>query len=450
MKTATVTKTLAKKTRPAELVLTTKASNSSLSSNGKMLGSSSVGDDVSVASCRSGEEEVVVKSQSPPWKKTFDYIADQAFNLFGVAYLSAIGVMAWYFMRLSNMNFFYEFQSALRLLLFHYHGLPFFGSLAFMITLRYFINNYMYNIILNRIYEGKNHKYTAYYCEWMFDAIKNTVMFCIGAYVAFGSHWFPVPTAGKLGWYPPQGGTIFDSNGDIVPTYAPALETIGHFEVTVDFVALITLCYDAITEYYEAQAQLRHGDNKQATTTTSFAEDFVHHTGVCFGALFLYITARDNCNAIAIIVLLGQFNDMCEFAALTLGLCKVWFFEKVFTPVLFVFWTISLLYVWPATLLPIFFEAIPIEHNFDTTVVLQLSLYQFGSVCIAGLFWAMHMFWLYKGILFLWRYNKGTFFQEKKLKFKKPGVASSPAAVPQYNRTPCIASGTLLKPTKEE
>ena len=396
--------------------------NGSSSSKGKTLKDG--GDDrfsVSAASDDSSKEVIVVKSQSPPWKKTFDYISDQAFNVAGVAYLSAIGGMAWYFMRQSKIDFINEFQGAINLLLFHQNGAPFFGMLIFMIILRWIINRFCYPLILNGIYEGKNHKYTGYYCEWLFDAIKNTVLFCIGMYVAWGSDWFPTYQQGSWGWYPPQGGTIFDSNGEIVPTYALALETIGHFEVTVDFVALLTLVYDSVTEYYETRALLlRHGsDEKQATTTTSFAEDFVHHTGVVFGALFLYITAKDNCNAIAIIVLLGQFNDMCEFSALTLGLCKNWFLEKVVTPTLCVFWTISLFYIWPAALVPIFFEAIPLEHSFDSVLVLQLTLYQFGSLFIALLFWAMHMFWLYKGLLFLYRYQRGVYFAEKKLQFKK-------------------------------
>lgn len=449
---------MAKKTRPAELKLTNKvASNSSLSSNGsqsiakKVSKKGNTGDDASVISTSSNGETVVVKTQSPPWKATFDYIADQAFNVAGAAYLSAMGAMCAYFMRQMNINFLDEFTSALRLMMFHYSGVPFFGCLTFIITLRWIINNYIYPIVLNGIYEGKNHKYTAHYCEWLFDAIKNTLMFSMGAYVAFGSDWWPVPASGKLLWYPPQGGTIFDSDGEIVPTCALALEVIGHMEVTVDFVALLTLCYDAITEHYEAKAQqLRHGDSKQAATTTSFAEDFVHHTGVCFGALFLYITAKDNCNAIAIIVLLGQFNDMCEFAALSLGLCKNWFLERVVTPILCVFWTISLFYIWPAALIPIFLEPIPIEHSFDMHLVLGLSLYQLGSVFIASLFWAMHMFWLYKGLLFLYRYNLGVFFGEKKLKFKDGELQEETAVVPQYGRTACLASGTLLKPTKEE
>ncbi|CAB9503401.1 expressed unknown protein [Seminavis robusta] len=405
------------------------------------------------SSSNSSNEVVVVKSQSPPWKATFDYLADQAFNAAGFAYLSAIGGMAWYFMRQSNIDFLDEFTSALTLMITHKNGANFFGMLTFMILLRSAINKLVYPIVLNHIYDGKNHKYTAHYCEWLFDAIKNTVMFTIGFYVAWGSDWWPMYQHGRLGWYPKQGGTIFDSDGEIVPTCALALETIGHFEVTVDFVALLTLVWDAVTEYYEAQtALLRHGqDEKQATTTTSFAEDFVHHTGVCFGALFLYITAKDNCNAIAIIVLLGQFNDMCEFAALSLGLCKVWVLERVVTPILCVFWTISLFYIWPAALIPIFLEPIPIEHSFDSMLVLQLTLYQFGSIAIASLFWAMHMFWLYKGLLFLYRYQRGVYFAEKKLKFKKDkGEHETQQDVPQYGRTACLASGTMLKPTKEE
>jgi len=203
--------------------------------------------------------------------------------------------------------------------------------------------------------------------------------------------------------------------------------------------------------------KLRHSDTETqhvAATTTSFAEDFVHHTGVCMGALFLYITAKDNCNSIAIIVLLGQFNDMCEFAALVLGLCKHWFLERVVTPILCVFWTASLFYVWPAALLPIFLEAIPLEHNFDTKLVLQMTLYQFGSLFIASLFWAMHMFWLYKGLLFLYRYNRGIYFAEKKLRFRKDGTetacSGSFLSTPGYGRTACPATGTPLMPTKEE
>lgn len=472
-----------KKNRPAELKLTTKAtSNGSISSNGT--GSSSTnghsiagssngrvskgskegekaaittttagGDDVSVISS-SSNESIVVKSQSPPWKKTFDYLADQAFNVAGAIYLTSMGAMAGYYLHTqTDIDFMHELQSAVRLMMFHYNGIPFFGALVFLVTLRWIINNIMYPIVLRGIYHGKNHKYTAHYCEWLFDAIKNTVLFSMGAYVAWGSDWWPMFTPGKLGWYPRQGGTIFDSDGEIVPTCALALEVIGHFEVTVDFVALLTLSYDAITEYYETKtAKLRHGDEeKQAVTTTSFTEDFVHHTGVVMGALFLYITAKDNCNAIAIIVLLGQFNDMCEFAALTLGLCKNRFLERVVTPVLCVFWTISLFYIWPAALMPIFLEAIPIEHSFDQGLVLQLTLYQFGSLFIASLFWAMHMFWLYKGLLFLYRYQRGVYFSEKRLKCKKDkGEQTTCAPVPQYGRTSCLASGSLLSPTKEE
>ena len=402
-----------------------------------------------------GEEVIVVKSQSPPWKQTFDRISDQVFNLVGVAYLTAMMAMAVYYVRTqTDVDFSYEFQSALRLMMFHNRGMPFFGMLFGLIGLRWAINKFMYPLILNRIYEGKNHKFTAHYCEWLFDAVKNTLLFCMGAYVAFGSDWWPMPRSGTILWYPRQGGTIFDDDGEIVPTKDLALETIGHAEVTVDFVALLTLIYDAGTEYYEAKQamKMRHADTEtqnQAATTTSFAEDFVHHTGVCFGALFLYITAKDNCNSIAIIVLLGQFNDMCEFAALVLGLCKNRFLEQVVTPILCVFWTISLFYVWPAALIPIFREAIPIEHSFDSGLVLQITLYQFGSLFIASLFWAMHMFWLYKGLLFLWRYNRGVSFGEKTLKFKStPKDGSTPT--PGYGRTACLASGTALKPTKEE
>jgi hypothetical protein len=459
--TSIVTTTMAKKNknRP-ELTLKAKASNENVSSNGHSSnGHSQNGsrgkvhddDNLSVSEDGSGKEVIVVKSQSPPWKKTFDHICDQAFNFAGFAYLSAIGGMAWYFMRKSNIDFVHELQSSIRLMLFHKNGVPFFGMLGFMIVLRWIINRFGYPLILNNIYQGKNHKYTGYYCEWLFDAIKNTILFCFGAYVAYGSNWWPTYQHGSWGWYPPQGGTIFDSNGEIVPTCALALETIGHFEVTVDFVALLTLVYDSVTEYYEQQALLlRHDtDGKQANTTTSFAEDFVHHTGVVFGALFLYITAKDNCNAIAIIVLLGQFNDMCEFSALTLGLCKNWFLERVVTPTLCVFWTVSLFYIWPAALVPIFFEAIPIEHSFDPILVLQLTLYQFGSLFIALLFWAMHMFWLYKGLLFLYRYQKGVYFAEKKLEFKN-NKEEKKEVVPLLDRSSCLASGTILKPKKEE
>jgi hypothetical protein len=465
MKTTTVT-AMAKKTknRTTELTLKAKASSNGSAnghvSNGHAKQNSSNGNiqhDGNNEDILSGSEEskevVVVKSQSPPWKETFDRICDQAFNLAGFAYLSAIGGMAWYFMRQSNIDFVHELQSSVRLMLFHQNGVPFFGMLAFMIVLRWIINRFGYPIILRGIYEGKNHKYTGYFCEWLFDAIKNTVLFSLGAYVAYGSDWWPTYQPGSWGWYPPQGGTVFDSNGEIVPTCALALETIGHFEVTVDFVALLTLVYDTVTEYYETKAlQLRHGspDEKQASTTTSFAEDFVHHTGVVFGALFLYITAKDNCNAIAIIVLLGQFNDMCEFAALTLGLCKNWFLERVVTPTLCVFWTISLFYIWPAALIPIFFEAIPIEHSFDPILVLQLTLYQFGSLFIALLFWAMHMFWLYKGLLFLYRYQRGVSFAEKKLEFKKNKGETKEAAALSFDRSSCLASGTILKPEREE
>lgn len=473
MKTTTVTNTVPKKTRPAELKMAAKAPlNSNGSASSSSNGAASKGtsgkakelekhnkntngdaksknDEVSVASTTSGET-VIVKSQSPPWKETFDYIADQAFNVAGAAYLAAMGAMAFYFTNMFEVSFFEEMIGSIRLMIFHDKGIPFFGCLSFMVSLRWCVNKFIYPIAHNRIYEGKNPKYTAHYCEWFFDAIKNTVLFSMGACVAFGSDWWPVPTKGCIMWYPPQGGTIFDNDGLIVPTKDLALEVIGHMEVTVDFVALLTLIYDAVSEIYEARSKVRHGDiAKQATTTTSFAEDFVHHMGVCFGALFLYITAKDNCNAIAIIVLLGQFNDMCEFAALSMGLCKNWFLERVATPILCVFWTISLFYIWPACLVPIFLEAIPIEISFDQSLVIKLTLYQFGSVFIASLFWAMHMFWLYKGLLFLYRYQRGVYFSQKKLKVKN-GDAKFASAVPMYGRTACIASGTMLKPTKEE
>lgn len=481
---------MAKKNRQAELTLTTRApssgSVSSKSSNGasslnynnaqtnkvlKTTSSSSsqvpnkssskpqsilsnhnaAQDDASVVSSLPEDDEIVVKSQSPPWKQTFDYIADQAFNVIGAAYLSCMMAGAIYFLKTqTDINFWQEFWGGTFLMIFHKKGILFFGILFFMIGLRWIINEYVYPRVLNTIYEGKNHKYTAHYCEWFFDAVKNTLLFCMGAYVAFGSDWWPVPQKGCLLWYPPQGGTVFDANGEIVPTKDLALEIIGRSEVTVDFVALLTLIYDAATEYYEAKyaPKMRHGEEQnQAATTTSFAEDFVHHTGVCMGALFLYIVAKDNANSIAIIVLLGQFNDMCEFAALVLGLCKNWFLERVVTPVLCVFWTVSLFYIWPACLLPIFLEAIPVEHSFDMKLVIQMTLYQVGSLFIAGLFWAMHMFWLYKGLLFLYRYNRGVYFAEKKIKCRGEKAAMP---VPMYGRTACVASGTFLKPTKEE
>ena len=452
--TTTATETMASKKQKNPKKLTLK--KNSKASNGATNSQDNDENSVSTTTSSTGEEVIVVKSQSPPWKEAFDRISDQAFNVIGAAYLTAMMGMAVYYVQTqTDVDFSYEFQSALRLMMFHKHGMPFFGMLFGLISLRWAINKFMYPLILDRIYEGKNHKFTAHYCEWLFDAVKNTILFCVGAYVAYGSDWWPAPRTGSFLWYPPQGGTIFDNNGEIVPTKDLALETIGHAEVTVDFVALLTLIYDALTEYYEAHQamKMRHADTEtqnQAATTTSFAEDFVHHTGVCFGALFLYITAKDNCNSIAIIVLLGQFNDMCEFAALVLGLCKNRFLERVVTPVLCVFWTISLFYVWPAALIPIFREAIPIEHSFDGGLVLQITLYQFGSLFIAGLFWAMHMFWLYKGLLFLWRYNRGVSFGEKKLKFRKDGSQKSSTPTPGYGRTACLASGTMLKPTKEE
>ena len=395
------------------------------------------------------EDGEVVKTQSPPWKKTFDYISDQTFNVVGAAYLFAIGYMArQYIMTQTDIEFMDELKSSIKLMIFHRRGVPFFGMLGFMVTLRWIINNYMFPIILKNIYDGKNVKYTSYFCEWLFDAVKNTLLFGAGLYVAWGSDWFPRPTWDSyILWYPRQGGTIFDASGEIVPTKDIALEVIGHSEVAVDFVALLTLCYDTIVEYLHKKNQIRRAnDDLQATTTTSFAEDFIHHTGVCFGALFLYITAKDNCNSIAIIVLLGQFNDMCEFAALTMGLCKFRFLERVVTPTLCVVWTISLLYVWPAALAPIFLESIPIEHSFDDALVLQITLYQLGSLFIATLFWAMHMFWLYKGLLFLYRYNKNIYYEERRIKMaKKNGEdVKRKSQVPMYGTTSCIATGSVL------
>ena len=160
---------MAPKKNGKKLTLTTKASKQNGISNGS---SHKQDDENSLSTIESSTDEVIiVKSQSPPWKETFDYIADQAFNVAGAAYLSAMMAGAVYYVRTqTDVDFSYEFQSALRLMMFHNNGI-FFGMLVGLIVLRWFINRFMYPLVLERIYEGKNHKFTAQYCEWLFDAI---------------------------------------------------------------------------------------------------------------------------------------------------------------------------------------------------------------------------------------------------------------------------------------
>lgn len=364
------------------------------------------------------EIQVATTSASPKKKAALDYLTEKMFHIAGLLFATCISIMLRYFLQTigtdTGIALWEEFRDGLQIMFLHNHGIPFMGMLGFMKVSQYVVNTYIYPLVLKHIYDGTNEKYTGYYCDWLLEASKKTIMFSIGVYVAFGSDWVPLPSLGTWYWIPKQGGTIFNTNGDIVPTCAIALETIGHLEALDDFVSLIVLLYDRLVEWWGTGDD--DGDEepkKAATSTTSFAEDFVHHTGVVIAAFFIYVVAKDNCNAVAVIVLLAQVSDFFEYSILVLGICKNWFLERVVTPIVMFLWTIAVLYVWPAVTIPIALEPIPIEHSFDQHLVLSLTMYQIACVLISLLFWAMHVVWLYKSFVFMYKYHHGVYSKSK-------------------------------------